>query len=89
MIIDAIGFILGLIIVYHAGARIEHMTARSNHFVRVAHYALSVGGMALVLAPLSKDTWWMTSLGLLLIALGAAALLCFDRRRDQERGGVL
>lgn len=85
MILDVLGVLCGLVLVYRAGEHIEKMSARSNHLVRAAYYELVVGGAALVAAPFAHDVDWMKPLGLFLVVSGAAILFAFDRRRSEDR----
>lgn len=86
--LHAVFFLIGIVLVYRAGAHIEAMSARSNHLVRIGYYAVAVGGMALVLAPFTIEEW-MRQFGLVAVLIGTGLLFCFDRRkvidRDSER----
>ena len=87
-ILDGLGFIAGLILVYRAGARIESMTWRSNHLMRIGYYAVALGGAALILAPMADEDW-LQSFGFIAATFGGAMLLAFDKRRPvgSERRG--
>ena len=84
-IINMLGFVAGLVFVYRAGPHIEAMTARSNHVVRIAYYAIAVGGAALVLTPLANEEW-MRPFGWAVALAGAAILFIVDRRRSSAKG---
>jgi hypothetical protein len=92
LILDIVGFFAGLVLVYRAGAHIEHMRWRTNHVVRLAYWAISIGGAALVFAPFSQyeGDWWLQDIGWSAVVVGVAVLFLFDRRdyareREHER----
>lgn len=72
-------FICGGVIVFRAGEHIEMMRWSSNHAVRVAYWALAVGGLALVFSPLSAEPW-LRPLGWIASVAGVTLLCIFDRR---------
>lgn len=72
-------FICGAVIVYRCGEHIEMMRWTSNHLVRLAYWALSVGGAALVFSTLDREPWFR-SLGWISIVGGVTLLCVFDRR---------
>ena len=80
-LMNGLGFLAGLVLVYRAGSHIEAMNRRSNHFLRLAYYMIAVGGAALILAPFAQDEEWMQTFGWMLASLGLAILFVFDQRR--------
>ena len=78
--LDVFCFVCGTIIVYRSGEHIEMMRWGSNHLVRLAYWALSVGGAALVFSGVASEPW-LRPLGWSCVVAGVTVLCIFDKRR--------
>lgn len=76
-LLDVLCFVCGAVIVFRCGEHVEMMRWHSNHLIRFAYWALSVGGAALAFSVVASE---LRTLGWSCVVVGVAVLCMFDRR---------